>query len=176
MKQLLSLIFFLCVLSCGSKESTPAPQTNQNQNDMTIDIATKNKTSVRAFFKALEDENVEALVALFSEDAVHINPYHSGVFPEGAQGKEAIRAYWTPVFSNFDGMRFPIKALYAMEDPNIVFVEYDGNIKLKNDAGVYTNHYYSTFTFNEGGEITEYVEIFNPIVAAKGFGLLDNIK
>ena len=42
--------------------------------------------------------------------------------------------------------------------------------------GFYENNYYSTFTFDEEGKITEYVEIFNPIVAARGFGLLDNIK
>jgi ketosteroid isomerase-like protein len=63
-----------------------------------------------------------------------------------------------------------------MEDPNITFVKYKGKIKLKNDAGWYENDYYSTFKFNEEGKITEYVEIFNPIVAARGFGLIDKIK
>ena len=63
-----------------------------------------------------------------------------------------------------------------MEDPKMVFVKYTGNIQLKNGAGVYSNQYYSTFKFNDEGKIEEYVEIFNPIVAARGFGLLDKIK
>ena len=143
---------------------------------MKTEIANKNKAQVKAFFKALEEEHLEELVDLFAEDAEHINPYHSGIFPEGAKGKEGIRAYWTPVFPNFDGMTFPIETLYAMEDPNMVFVKYKGNIKLKNGAGTYSNDYYSTFKFDGQGKITEYVEIFNPIVAARGFGLIDNIK
>ncbi|MEX0287991.1 MAG: alpha/beta fold hydrolase [Flavobacteriaceae bacterium] len=141
-----------------------------------METANKNKASVKAFFKALEDENVEDLVNLFAEDANHINPYHSGIFPKGAKGKEEIRAYWTPVFPNFEGMSFNLQEVYAMEDPNMVFVKYQGDIKLKEKAGIYSNQYYSTFKFNKKGEIIEYVEIFNPIVAAKGFGLLDKIK
>lgn len=136
----------------------------------------KNKATVKTFFKALEDENIDRLVALFAKNAQHINPYSSGLFPEGATGKEAIRNYWTPVFPNFDGMEFPIDEIYSMEDPSIVFVKYKGKIKLKDGAGTYENDYYSTFKFNEAGLIIEYVEIFNPIVAARGFGLIDKIK
>ena len=143
---------------------------------MNTTIAEKNKQSTRAFFKALEAENVDEIVALFAENAVHVNPYASGLFPAGAQGREGIRNYWAPVFPNFDGMSFPIAQLYAMEDPSLVFVKYKGRIKLKGDAGYYENDYYSTFRFNEAGLITEYVEIFNPIVAARGFGLIDQIK
>ncbi|MBC6400356.1 MAG: nuclear transport factor 2 family protein [Ekhidna sp.] len=136
----------------------------------------RNKTSVKSFFQALENEDADEVVNLFAENAIHINPYHSGIFPEGANGKEAIKNYWEPVFPNFDGMTFPVDEIYAMEDPSIVYVKYTGNIKLKNNAGVYSNNYYSTFKFDEEGKITEYVEIFNPITAARGFGLLDKIK
>ena len=143
---------------------------------VSISTAEQNKATVRLFFKTLESENVDSLVNLFAENAKHINPYHSNLFPKGAEGKEGIRAYWTPVFPNFDGMEFLIEEIYAMENPNMVYVKYQGIIKLKDDAGFYKNDYYSTFKFNEKGEITEYVEIFNPITAAKGFGLLDKIK
>ncbi|MEM9328464.1 MAG: nuclear transport factor 2 family protein [Bacteroidota bacterium] len=138
--------------------------------------ANNNKSAARAFFQALEKEDVDALVALFTDDAQHINPYHSGLFPEGAIGIEGIRQYWAPVFPKFDGMEFLIEELYAMENPNVVFAKYTGKIKLKDGVGYYENNYYSTFKFNEAGLITEYVEIFNPIVAARGFGLIDQIK
>ena len=72
-------------------------------------------------------------------------------------------------------MKFPIHELHAMEGGNMVFVKYTGQIQLKDVAGVYENDYYSTFKFNEAGEITEYVEIFDPVKAAKGFGLLDQL-
>ena len=73
-------------------------------------------------------------------------------------------------------MQFPIQELLATENPNIIFVRYQGKIKLKGGAGNYENQYYSTFRFDEEGKISEYVEIFNPIVAARGFGLLDQIS
>lgn len=141
-----------------------------------VNIGERNKQQVLNFLKALEEEHIDNLVNLFADDAQHINPYHSDIFPKGASGKDGIRAYWIPVFSNFEGMQFPVETIYAMEDPNIIYVKFKGIIKLKNDAGYYKNDYYATFTFNEKGLITEYVEIFNPITAAKSFGLIDNIK
>ncbi|MCK8520129.1 nuclear transport factor 2 family protein [Aquimarina sp. D1M17] len=178
----LSILLIVIVLLGSCKKSDQVRQLQleigalkQNHN-MKIEIATKNKVTVKAFFRALEEENVDALVDLFANEGKHINPYDSGLFPKGANGQEEIRAYWTPVFPNFDGMSFPIEEIYAMEDPRMVFVKYTGNIKLKNSESVYSNNYYSTFKFNDHGKITEYVEIFNPIVAAKGFGLIDQIQ
>ncbi|MEX0274257.1 MAG: nuclear transport factor 2 family protein [Flavobacteriaceae bacterium] len=136
----------------------------------------QNKQRVQQFFKSLESKDVESLINLFATDGKHSNPYHSGLFPTGATGREEIRAYWTPVFPNFDGMEFHIDKLYAMEDPTIIYVKFTGNIKLKNNAGLYSNDYHATFTFNAANEITEYVELFNPITAAKAFGLLDKIQ
>ncbi len=135
-----------------------------------------NKASVRQFFKALETRELDILVELFAENGKQSNPYHSDLFPAGVEGKTNIRAYWEPVFANFGEMRFPIEELYAMEDPSLVYVKYDGSIQLKNNQGYYENNYYSTFKFDEAGKILEYVEIFNPITAARGFGLLDQIK
>ena len=171
----LILLSLSILLGCSHPDSE-ALENLKSTMEMEKEIAANNKTSVRAFFKALEKEDVESLVDLFAPEGQHINPYHSGLFPEGANGQEAIRAYWTPVFPNFDGMEFPIEEIYAMEDPNRVYVKFQGIIKLKNDQGYYKNNYYSTFKFNAKGEITEYVEIFNPITAARGFGLLDKIK
>lgn len=160
MRKITYLIAALVLVSCS----------NSNIENMTH-TAEQNKATVRAFFKALEDENLETLLSLFAEEAEHINPYASGLFPSGAKGKAAIGAYWAPVFPNFEGMSFPIQELLAMEDPKMVFVKYQGLIQLKAGAGTYENQYYSTFRFNDEGQIIEYVEIFNPIVAARGFGI-----
>ena len=138
--------------------------------------AERNKRAVRAFFETMEREDMEALVDMFADDGVQVNPYTGGVLPPGARGREALLAYWTPVPGNFDGMKFPIDELLATENPNIVFVRYRGEITLKNGAGVYRNNYYSTFRFDDAGKIEEYVEIFDPVVAARGFGLLEQLK
>lgn len=175
MKKTLLIFASVLFVACGNNEKTQQLENQLKAYKMTTDKATKNKNTVKTFFNALTAEDANAVSNLFSEDAKHINPYHSGLFPTGANGKEAIKNYWEPVFPNFDGMTFPIDEIYAMEDPNIVFVKYTGNIKLKN-GGTYSNDYYSTFKFDNDGKITEYVEIFNPITAARGFGLLDKIK
>lgn len=143
---------------------------------MQAETAERNKASTLAFFKAIENNNADAIVDLFAKDGEHMNPYASGIFPEGAKGHEAIRAYWEPVFPNFEKMEFPVEEIYTIHETSMTFVKFEGKIKLKNDAGWYKNHYYATFKFNDEGKITEYVEVFNPITAAKGFGLLDKIK
>lgn len=148
----------------------------ENKDYLTDEIAAMNKANTRDFLKALEAMDVDAVVDLFAEDGIHINPYASGIFSDGAKGQKAIRAYWEPVFPNFESMQFPIEEIYAMEDPSRVFVKFSGKIELKDNNGWYNNQYYATFKFNENGKIVEYVEIFNPIVAAKGFGLIDKIK
>ena len=181
-KRILVGLVGLLIISCQEGEKVKKEtlnnelQTLKKEVKMGNTIAEKNKNTVRAFFRALENGNADEVANLFAEDAKHINPYASGIFPEGAEGKEGIRNYWKPVFPNFDGMEFPIEEIYAMEEPSIVYVKYTGRIKLKDDAGYYENSYYSTFRFSKTGEITEYVEIFNPITAARGFGLLDKIK
>ena len=136
----------------------------------------RNKETVRAFFHHLEQEDIPTFVDLFAENGRQVNPYHSNLFPTGAVGKQELLAYWEPVPTRFDGMSFHINELMAMEDPKVVFTRYRGEIKLQGNGGMYANDYYSTFRFDEAGKIVEYVEIFNPIVAARGFELLDQIK
>jgi phenazine biosynthesis protein len=176
LKRTLITLAFLGLLASCTDQDTQELKNLEEEIKTTTETARKNKASVRAFFQALEDEDITQLLSLFADNGKQINPYASGLFPEGAAGKEALKAYWSPVPDNFDGMKFPLEELYAMEDPNIVFVKYQGRIKLKNDAGMYQNDYYSIFKFNASGLIVEHVEIFNPILAARGFGLIDQIK
>ncbi len=159
---------FFFITACTSNPENPTTMNEQ--------IALQNKETVQQFFKLLEEENIEGFVGLFAENGRQVNPYASGLFPTGANGKQELHDYWAPVPGNFDGMEFPIEEIYAMEDPSLVYIKYNGKIKLKNDAGFYENQYYSTFRFDEEGKILEYAEIFNPITAARGFGLLDQIK
>ena len=175
-KILLSSILMMVLVLVGCNQNNKELLAFKEEVKMKNEIAEKNKKSVLNFLKALENKNTEEVVNLFAEDGVHINPYASGLFSEGTKGKEGIRDYWKPVFPNFEKLEFPVDEIYAMEDPAIVFVKFKGKIKLLNGAGFYNNDYYSTFKFNKNGEITEYVEIFNPITAARGFGMLDKIK
>jgi len=139
-----------------------------------MNISTENKEVVKSFFRFLEQNDAEGVANLFAEDGIHINPYASGLFPESVRGRTGIKAYWEGPIANFDGMTFPIEQLLSMED-NMVFVKFTRNINLK-DGGLYSNDYYATFKLDSEHKISEYVEIFNPIVAARGFGMIDQIS
>lgn len=135
-----------------------------------------NKEKVITFLKALEEGNAKTVANLFAVNGVHLNPYSSGLFNDKVEGRDEIEKYWQGPIENFESMEFPVDEIYAMEDESIVFIKFTGNVTLKDNAGLYSNDYYATFKFNSNNEIVEYVEIFNPIVAARGFGLLDQIK
>ena len=175
MKHLLSALFVIFITACSGEQSIQEVATSKTSINMNETIGEKNKERVRRFFQLLEEENIPAFINLFAEDGKQVNPYASGLFPAGAEGREALSAYWTPVPGHFDSMKFPIHEIYAMEDPSCVFVSYSGKIKLKDNTGYYENEYYSLFRFDDKGKIKEYIEIFNPIVAARGFGLLNQI-
>ena len=136
-----------------------------------MNIGEINKSKVLAFLQGLEEGNAEKVANLFSEDGVHLNPYHSGLFGDKVEGRENIKTYWEGPIANFDGMAFPIDYIYYTEDQSLVFTKFTGNVTLKDNQGIYSNNYYATFKFNDNNEITEYVEIFNPITAAKAFGI-----
>ncbi len=136
----------------------------------------KNTETVRLFFSLLEQEKIREFSELFAEKGKHINPYHSGLFPPEIAGKKNIYAFWEKVPGNFDGMSFPIEAVMPFEKPNQVAVKLKGKIKLKGKAGLYENDYLCLFYFDNRGKILEYHEYFNPLVAARGFGMPDKIK
>lgn len=140
-----------------------------------MEIANKNKISVLLFYTAIDQMDVDALVDLFSEDCKHVNPYASGILPHGAEGKEGVRSYWTPVFEQFQEVNMTILEIYAMEDPTIVYVKAKGQVVLK-DGPDYNNDYYMIFRFDSDGKIKHYSEIFNPVVALKSFNLVDQLK
>ena len=62
------------------------------------------------------------------------------------------------------------------EDPNRVAVKLTGKLHLKNGSGTYENDYFAIFSFDEQGKILEWIEYYNPITAAKAFGLMDKLK
>ncbi len=159
---------FLMLFACTSPELTALKESNMTRD--------KNIETVRNFFRLLEEEKIAEFAELYAENGKQINPYHSDLFPAEIVSKKNIYEFWKNVPANFDGMQFPIDEILPFEDPNKVAVKFSGKIQLKNNAGTYENDYLCIFHFDEQGKILEYYEYFNPITAARGFGLLDKIK
>lgn len=168
MKQLISVAVTILFVALFATPSAMSGETKMKRE--------ANAETVKLFFQLLEEEKIEEFANLFAENGKHINPYHSDLFPAEIAGRSNIYDFWKGVPGNFDGMAFPIEKVMPFEDPSMIAVKLQGKINLKGGAGVYQNDYLCLFHFDASGKILEYHEYFNPLVAAKGFGLLDKIK
>ncbi len=124
----------------------------------------------------MEQRRLEEFSELFAEDGKWIHPYHSGLFPAETVGRREICEALKTAASNFDEIEFPIDEILPFEDPSRIAMKHTGKLKLKNGSGTYENDYLTILSFDEQGQILEWKEYYNPIIAAKAFGLMDKIK
>ncbi|MFW9800029.1 MAG: nuclear transport factor 2 family protein, partial [Candidatus Thorarchaeota archaeon] len=99
-----------------------------------------------------------------------------GLFPAEIVGREEIYNSLRKAADGFDETHFPIDKILPFEDPSMVAVRFTGSLKMKNGRGTYDNDYFAIFSFDEHGRILEWIEYYNPIIAAKAFGWIDKIK
>ncbi|MFW9793785.1 MAG: SRPBCC domain-containing protein [Candidatus Thorarchaeota archaeon] len=142
----------------------------------TTTTGVRNVETVRNFVRFLEQRRFVDFAELFSENAKWVHPYSSGLFPAELIGQSEILQGIQEAASNFDDIRFPIEEIVLLEDPSRVLMKHTGKLKISNGKGFYENDYLALFSFDEGGKITEWIEYYNPIIAAKAFGLMDKIK
>ncbi|MFW9787765.1 MAG: SRPBCC domain-containing protein [Candidatus Thorarchaeota archaeon] len=150
--------------------------TSQTQRSVKTSTKDGNVETVRNFVKILEKRRFDEFVELFAEDAKWIHPYSSGLFPAETVGQNEILRAIQKAASNFEEIRFPIEEIIPLENPNRVIMRHTGKLTLLNGKGLYENDYLAIFTFDERGKITEWMEYYNPIIAAKAFGLMDKIR
>jgi len=133
------------------------------------------KTTRRAiqFFEQLR---FDEFTKLFVEDGKWIQPFHSGLFPAETVGRMEIQKAFEGIAVNFHTVQLPIEEILPFEDPNKIAVKHTGDMIMKNGRGTYANDYLSIISFDEEGKILEWIEYYNPIIAAKAFGLTDKIK
>jgi ketosteroid isomerase-like protein len=136
----------------------------------------RNIETAQNVFRFLEQRKLKEFSELFAENGKWVHPYNSGLFPAETVGQKEIYKGIKIAASNFDEIKFPIDEILPFEDPNKVAVKLTENLHLKNGNGIYQNNYLAIFIFNEQGKILEWIEYYNPITAAKAFGLMDKIK
>lgn len=87
--------------------------------------AAENVRIGRAWMRAFNAHDVDALVALYAEDATHTSPKIRALHPEtgGALvGRAALAAWWRAANTRLPGLRYEATAFTA--DEHRVFVEY----------------------------------------------------
>ena len=136
----------------------------------------RNIKTIYSLLRFLEQRKIKEYSELFAENGKHVNPYHSGLFPAEISGQKDIYKFIKNTSENFSEIRFPIKEIMTFEDPKKLAVRFFGKLKLKNGSGFYENDYLGIFYFDDQGKILEFHEYFNPITAAKAFGLMNKLK
>lgn len=100
-----------------------------------MSLATDHARIARAWLLAFNAYDVDALVALYSEDATHTSPKIRTLYPEtGGQlvGKAAIEAWWRGAIERTPGLRYEETALTANDERVVLeYIRYaDGQAPL----------------------------------------------
>jgi ketosteroid isomerase-like protein len=130
--------------------------------------------AVRDFLTSLETKNMEALAAVWTEDAVQDMPFSPAGFPNRVEGRENLiqhYAAWPEISGNAnftDELVF-----YPMADPTMVFAEWRGVVDILPTGRLYEQQYGGLFQVVDG-QIQLFREYYDPIVFSVAFGLDDS--
>lgn len=89
------------------------------------DSPSRNVAIAREWLRAFNARDLDGLLALYSDDAVHVSPKLRARKPETegkVRGKAALRAWWQDSFDRLPGLRYEETTLTA--DAARVFMEY----------------------------------------------------
>ncbi len=96
-----------------------------------------NRAIAIAWFEAFNTHNLELLLELYHDDAVHYSPKLKIRQPETnglIKGKDALRAWWRDSFERLPTLNYELISLTANEDR--VFMEYIRHVKGEEDLRV----------------------------------------
>ena len=96
-----------------------------------------NKAIAQRWFAAFNDHDLEALLALYAEDAQHYSPKLKVRQPETRgliRGKIALRAWWRDAFDRLPSLRYEVIKLTS--DEQQVFMEYIRHVEGEEDLRV----------------------------------------
>lgn len=99
--------------------------------------ADTNKQIAHAWSAAFNAHDLEALLALYADDAQHFSPKLKVRRPETnglIVGKDALRTWWQDAFDRLPGLRYEVTALIA--DERQVFMEYIRHVEGEEDLRV----------------------------------------
>jgi ketosteroid isomerase-like protein len=87
--------------------------------------ARENEQLARAWLEAFNRYDVDALVALYAEEATHTSPKIRALHPDTGgklRGREAMARWWRESNARLPGLRYELTALTANDER--VFIEY----------------------------------------------------
>jgi hypothetical protein len=100
-------------------------------------MSSANKEMAQRWFAAFNAHDLEALLALYANDAQHYSPKLKVLRPETnglITGKDALRAWWRDAFDRLPTLRYEVVKLTA--DAEQVFMEYIRHVQGEEDLRV----------------------------------------
>ena len=129
------------------------------------------KQAVRDFLTSLETKDMEKFASIWAEDAVQDMPYAPEGFPKRVNGKGNLIAHYAAWPENSGEADFTSQlVLYPMQNPEIVFAEFKGDVDIIPTGRKYEQHYGGLF-YVENGKIKLFREYFGPESFKYAFGL-----
>lgn len=124
---------------------------------------------VRSFFAAKERQDLEAIMALFTDTVIYRHPLNASGDPSPwfqFNGKEETAAYQRGVIERFSQMRMLNVESFVNPDGSTIFVTARGDYVQAIDDQPYNNLYVFKFVV-EDGKISGVDEYANPVTFAK---------
>lgn len=131
----------------------------------------KTKQAVIDFLTSLEQKDMRKFASVWAEDAVQDMPYSPKGHPNRVEGKQAIvKLYsgWPEASGKADFTSDLV--FYPMQNPEMIFVEYKGDVEIIPTERRYLQNYGGLFHV-KNGQIKLFREYFDPRLFAKAFGL-----
>lgn len=85
----------------------------------------KNLSIAHAWFEAFNSHNLEKLLSLYDDEAVHFSPKLKLKRPDTngfVNGKDALRSWWQDAFNTIPSLHYKVTSLTS--NPDRVFMEY----------------------------------------------------
>ncbi len=155
----------------GSRDIFGPAIENATANPNAYILRQKTRQTVYDLLHALETKDMDKFASVWAEDAVQEMPFAPENFPNRVAGKEALINHyssWPEISGDAD---FTSHLVYhPMQDPEMIFVEFKGEVKVLPTERQYSQTYGGLFHV-ENGKITLFREYFNPIPFIYAFGL-----
>ena len=144
---------------------------NADSNPSPYIVRQKTQQAVRDFLTSLEEKDMEKFASVWAEDAVQDMPYSPEGFPKRVNGKDNLIAHYAAWPENSGDADFTSQLVfYPMQNPEMVFAEFKGDVDVIPTGRKYKQHYGGLFHV-ENGKIKLFREYFGPEPFKYAFGL-----
>ena len=141
--------------------------TDQTMTDE--DIRARNVANANAFLDLLTAKDMDAWAELWAENAVQDMPFSPAGFPARVEGRAALIEHYSSLPDATGRMVFVDRNVRPMLDPNVVLLEYRGEIEILPTGKDYDNTYAGLFEFDADGRIVLFREYFDPNVLSEAW-------